>query len=83
MTLIDKPTFTVGQVVIATSSYNWLLTEGKRYTVVKYEPEVYEPEARFTWSAYVTVIGDSGKPVTGHTYRFRPLTPEEIDHDLD
>jgi hypothetical protein len=62
--------FPVGQKVIATGSYNWLLTEGKEYTVTKFEPE--DPGPTFTWPAYVTVTGDSGKPVTGHTHRFRP-----------
>lgn len=75
MTLIDEPVFTVGQVVVATSSDNWLLTKGKQYAVVKYEPPF--PDDNFTWPAYITVIGDSGKPVTGHTYRFRPLNPDE------
>lgn len=67
--------FVVDQVVVATGSYNWLLTEGKQYKVVKYEPECRDPT--FTWPAYVTVIGDSGKPVTGHTHRFRPLKEGE------
>lgn len=64
--------FEVGQVVVATSSYNWLLTEGKKYTVVEYQEEQHTPT--FTWPAYVTVIGDSGKKVTGHTYRFRAVS---------
>ncbi len=62
--------FEVGQKVIATGSYGWLLTQGKEYEVIKYEPEVRDPT--FTWPAYVTVIGDSGKPVSGHAHRFRP-----------
>jgi hypothetical protein len=64
-------TFEVGQVVEATGSYSWLLTEGKRYEVVNYDPPVVTPT--FTFPAYVTVIGDSGKPVVGHTYRFRAI----------
>lgn len=72
-----EPVFEVGQTVVATGSYNWLLTEGKRYTVVKYEPSVRDTEANFTWPAYVTVIGDSGKRVTGHTHRFRALKEGE------
>lgn len=69
--------FEVGQVVEATGSYMWQLTEGKKYMVTKYEPEVYSPT--FTWPAYVTVIGDQGKQVTGHTHRFRAVTdPVEI-----
>lgn len=63
--------FAVGDKVIAVSngSYNWLLTEGKEYTVVKYEPPHRDPT--FTWPAYVTVLGDHGKPVTGHAHRFK------------
>ena len=72
---VKNPVFEVGQLVVATGSYNWLLTEGKQYVVIKYEPEQYDPT--FTWPAYVTVIGDSGKPVTGHTHRFRALKDEE------
>ena len=71
----EDPVFEIGQVVVATGSYNWLLTEGKQYTVVKYEPR--HPTENFTWPAYVSVIGDSGKKVTGHTYRFRALEKNE------
>lgn len=70
-----KPVFKVGQLVVATGSYNWLLTEGKQYVVIKYEEEC--PTENFTWPAYVTVIGDSGKPVTGHTHRFRAVESTE------
>jgi hypothetical protein len=63
--------FRVGQVVVATSNYGGLLTEGKQYVVIKYEDKFYD--TNFTWPAYVTVIGDLGKPVTGHTYRFRAV----------
>lgn len=68
---IKKPEFEVGQEVEATGSYMHQLTKGKKYTVTKYEPEYPEPGIGFTWPAYVTVIGDFGKPVTGHAYRFR------------
>ena len=71
-----EPVFEFGQTVVATGSYNGLLTEGKQYTVVKYEPPFREPH--FTWPVYVTVIGDSGKPVTGHAHRFRALRDEEL-----
>lgn len=70
---MNEPIFTVGQKVIATGSYNWLLTEGKEYVVIDYSPSVSDTNAAFTWPAYVTVIGDSGKPVTGHTHRFKPM----------
>jgi hypothetical protein len=69
--ITEEPSFSVGQIVVATGSYNWLLTKGRRYTVTKFE-EGFRGET-FTWPAYVTVIGDSGKPVTGHAYRFRAL----------
>lgn len=65
--------FVEGQKVIATGSYNWLLTEGKEYTVTKYEPPCRNDGGAFYWPAYVTVTGDSGKPVTGHTHRFAPV----------
>lgn len=61
--------FVVGQTVIATRSYGHSLTEGKTYVVTKFEPEFRD--TNFTWPAYVTVIGDFGKPVTGHSYRFK------------
>lgn len=62
-------TFTVGQKVIATGPYMHQLTEGKEYTVTAVEPEVCT--TTFTWPEYTTVIGDSGKPVTGHSHRWR------------
>lgn len=63
--------FEVGQCVIATCSYGYQLTKGKAYVVTKYEPPYHD--GPFTWPAYVTVIGDFGKPVTGHTHRFRKV----------
>lgn len=67
-----KPTtFNVGQTVISVCGYNWLLTKGKEYTVIKVEPECRSDNGSFTWPEYVTVIGDFGEPVTGHTYRFK------------
>lgn len=60
----------VGETVIATGGYSWHLTKGREYVVTKYEPEFRD--TNFTWPAYVTVIGDSGKPVTGHAHRFAP-----------
>lgn len=69
--MTQEPVFVEGQVVEATGGYNWLLTKGKRYVVLKYEPKVHHEN--FTWPAYVTVMGDHGKPVTGHTHRFRAV----------
>lgn len=63
-----EPIFTVGQHVVATGSYMWSLTEGKVYTVVGYTPE--RPTPSFTFPASVTVVGDLGNHVTGHTHRF-------------
>lgn len=67
----SEPEFEVGQIVEATGSYNWRLTRGKRYIVIGVEPELVTPT--FTFPVYVTVIGDSGQPVTGHAYRFRAV----------
>ena len=80
-TAVSKPTreFKVGQIVEAIGSYMWQLTEGKKYTVTVYQPEVRDPT--FTWPAYVTVIGDSGKPVTGHTHRFRAVQEDQQSKD--
>jgi len=63
--------FSVGERVIACGHYGWHLTPGAEYTVIKYEPEY--PDHNFTWPAYVTVIGDHGKPVVAHTYRFKKV----------
>lgn len=64
--------FTVGQRVQSTGSYMYSLTEGKEYIVVAYEDKLVTPN--FTFPPYVTVIGDHGRPVTGHTYRFRTIS---------
>lgn len=68
------PVFAVGQRVVAAGRPYPGLTEGKEYVVTKYEDRAHTPS--FTWPAYVTVIGDFGLPVTGHTYRFRRLPPQ-------
>lgn len=65
------PVFVVGQVVEATGSYMHQITKGKLYTVTGYTPEDYTPT--FTWPAYVEVVGDFGKKVSGHTHRFKAL----------
>ena len=79
MSTAKQPAFEVGETVVATGSYNWLLTEGKQYTVIKYEEELRG--GAFTWPAYVTVVGDNGRPVSGHSHRFRPLLPHEVLRD--
>ena len=65
--------FVVGQKVIANhiDGYGNLLTKGKEYTVTKYQ-HGYNQES-FTWPAYVSVIGDWGKEVKCHTYRFKAV----------
>lgn len=72
---MNEVIFNAGQKVVAIGGYNWLLTEGKQYDVIHYESAVRD-EA-FQWPAYVTVISDNGKPVTGHAHRFRALTNDE------
>lgn len=69
---MKDPVFTVGQQVVARfiSGYANHLTEGKVYTVTAYDPPT-PVENGFTFPACVTVIGDWGKPVKSHTYRFR------------
>ena len=62
--------FEVGDRVVAHCHYMWSLTPGKVYTVTEFTPELVGPT--FTWPAYVTVIGDLGRPVTAHWYRFKP-----------
>lgn len=74
---MNEIVFDVGQTVVATGSYQHSITEGKQYKVVRYQAEFYNPT--FTWPAYVTVIGDFGKAVTSHTYRYRALREGEVD----
>ena len=59
----------VGEVLVATGRSYPGLTEGKEYTVVRYQPRDVTPH--FTFPPYITVIGDQGVPVTGHCHRFR------------
>lgn len=74
------PVFQVGQNVVATGGYNWHLTKGKQYKVIDYTAECVTET--FTWPVYVTVIGDAGKPVTGHAHRFRALRDDETPEKL-
>lgn len=66
------PVFTEGQAVVCVRGHGYLLTEGKEYTVLRYEPSCPEPAARYTWPAYVHFIDDTGKKCICHAYRFRP-----------
>lgn len=73
---MKDPIFTVGQKVIATGrldGYKNYLTEGKEYTVIKYEPSYPSELPNFVWPAYAFVTSDLGEPIGSHTYRFRPL----------
>ncbi len=70
---MKEPVFPVGQTVRATGPYNGWLTPGKLYTVTAYDPPGPTPTP--CWPAYVTVMGDDGKPVAGHTYRFEAVEP--------
>ena len=65
------PEFEVGQEVIATCSYMHQLTEGKRYVVVEVIPKLVTPT--FTFPVYIAVIGDFGKPISGHAHRFKAV----------
>lgn len=65
--------FKAGERVVATCNYMHQITEGKTYEVVEYIERCVTPT--FTWPPYVTVLGDFGKPVTGHTHRFRREQP--------
>lgn len=70
-----KLEFKEGERVKAICSHAYRITEGRVYTVVKFEPEFYDDRSKsgFTWPAYATVIGDSGEPITCHAHRFRKL----------
>ena len=70
--MTNTTVFTIGQEVIATTNYAYKITEGKKYIVVDYSPEVYDVGANFRFPAYITVIGDTNTPVTGYAYRFKP-----------
>lgn len=49
------------------------LTVGKTYTVKQYDPPSPEPGIGFTWPAYVTLEGDTGREVTAHASRFEVI----------
>ena len=61
--------FKEGDTVVVRETFYPHLTKGEEYTVIKYEPKTYEPNAGYTWPAYVTVQkGD--KRNTYHADRF-------------
>lgn len=70
---MSATTFEPGETVrcFNRSGYH-LLTEGKDYTVVGFEPAFYcrDHASGFHWPAYVTVTGDDGHKITAHAHRF-------------
>lgn len=52
-------------------SSGYAFTEGKHYTVEKYEPSV--ADLNFTWPAYLHVVDDNGKVAVCHAHRFDPV----------
>lgn len=57
-----------GDQVVCHASRGYAFTEGKTYTVLKYEPSV--PDTYFTWPAYLRVVDDTGKVAICHASRF-------------
>ena len=68
---MNEQIFEIGETVVATGNYMHQITEGNEYIVIGYQHPFREEDGSFTWPAYVTVIGDFGKKVIGHTYRFK------------
>lgn len=67
--------FKEGQKVVAVGrldGYRNHLTEGKEYTVTRYDPECVADNG-FRFPAYVYVIGDMGKEVSAHHWRLRAI----------
>ena len=67
----SDPVFNVGDKVSPIYSSGYLLTMGKVYKVVSYDPPY--SEETFTWSAYVEFHDDRGVLVTAHARRFKPV----------
>ena len=61
-----------GDTVVCRNKSGYLFTEGKEYTVVAYDPEMYDSSTPggFTWPAYVVVRDDNGRNVKCHAHRF-------------
>lgn len=64
----------VGDVVVCRDASGYLLTEGKEYVVLAYEPKWFDSSVAggFTWPAYATVKDDHNKYTTCHASRFVP-----------
>jgi len=70
--MVEK-VFAKGQIVKGAfiRGYENHLTKGKEYIVVEYDPPCHCEN--FTFPAYVTVIGDHGKPTNAHAHRFEEV----------
>lgn len=58
-----------GTALVAKESYAYCITEGKVYTVVKYEPRCRCDW--FTYPEYVTIVDDHGDHTRFYTWRFK------------
>lgn len=63
MPISSKPDFEVGETVIALNDYGKALTERKEYIVLGY--------IRDRGDNFITVVNDSGIPISYYTHRFR------------
>lgn len=59
-----------GDVVVCRYNNGYHFTEGKEYTVLKYEEEGTDGVNPFVWPAYVQVNDDYGKRAFCHAHRF-------------
>lgn len=59
-----------GDVVTCQNPSGYQFTEGKEYTILKFEPRCREEGQGFTWPAYVHVIDDRGEKAVAHASRF-------------
>lgn len=64
-----------GDIVICRGNYSYHLTQGKEYTVLRYEASEQSDLPSFTWPANVVVEDDMGKLVHCHADRFIPKEP--------
>lgn len=70
-----KTEFKANDVAICRDANGYNFTEGKRYTILEYDPPDYWGNG-FTCPAYVSVIDDTGKKANCHANRFVPATSE-------
>lgn len=62
-----------GDKLVCANASGYMLTLGRVYTVVGYEPSYRDAESAFTWDDYVSVTDDEGRVVKCHPHRFKPL----------